>query len=155
MSAVVNDRAGAPVAGLRREDFEVFENDRPRPLSFFSVERSGGEGAPPDATPGAGGSAHAPAPGGSQGAVAGGRALVLFVDTLHLTPGGLAQAKKALRQFVDEQMTGRDVAAVVSTSGGGGLLGRFTSDHQLLRLAVEPTPPTRRGRRVSNLRFGI
>jgi VWFA-related protein len=141
LSAVVTDRGGAPVAGLRREDFEVFENDRPREISFFSVEGAGG------ASPGAGGAGVAPpataaaAPTGSPGAAAAGRAVVLFVDTLHLTPGGLAHAKKALRRFLDEQMTERDVAAVVSTSGGGGLLGQFTRDRQLLRLAVERLHP--------------
>lgn len=141
LSAVVTDRAGRPVADLRREDFEVFENERPRAISFFSVERAGGEGAPPVATPGAGGATSAPAPGASPAAEAAGRAVVLFVDTLHLTPGGLAQAKKALRRFVEEQMAARDVAAVVSTSGGGGLQGQFTRDRQLLRLAVERLHP--------------
>jgi VWFA-related protein len=150
LSAVVTDRAGAPVSDLRKEDFELFENDRPREITFFSVERVGG------ASPGAGGGGLLPpanaagAPAGSPGAPAappapatpsGGRAVVLFVDTLHLTAGGLAQAKRALRRFIDEQMSGRDVAAVVSTSGGGGLLGQFTNDRQLLRLAVERLQP--------------
>ncbi|HEV3469314.1 MAG TPA: VWA domain-containing protein, partial [Pyrinomonadaceae bacterium] len=70
-----------------------------------------------------------------------GRAVVLLADTLHLTPGGLAQAKQAMRKFIDEQMGARDVAAVVSTSGGGGLLGQFTRDRELLRLAVERLHP--------------
>lgn len=151
LSAVVTDRAGAPVADLRREDFELLENDRPREISFFSVERVGGEGQPPPAGAGGPGAAggvssavsHAPGrpPTEAPLPAEGRRAVVLFVDTLHLTPGGLAQAKTALRRFVDEQMTPRDVVAVVSTSGGGGLLGQFTSDRQLLRLAVERLQP--------------
>jgi VWFA-related protein len=143
LSAVVTDRQGAPVSGLTREDFEVLENDRPRQISFFSAEGGENPGAAHADAGSAGGgaaaSASAPAPDAAPAAA--GRAVVLFVDTLHLTPGGLAQAKKALRAFLDEQMTARDVAAVVSTAGGGGLLGQFTRDRQLLRLAVERLQP--------------
>jgi hypothetical protein len=41
LSAVVTDARGRPVEDLRRKDCEVFENDRPRQVGFFSVERVG------------------------------------------------------------------------------------------------------------------
>ena len=36
--AVVTDKRGQPVAGLKKEDFELLEENRPQAISFFSVE---------------------------------------------------------------------------------------------------------------------
>jgi VWFA-related protein len=144
LSAVVTDKGGRAVEDLRKEDFEVLENDRPRQVSFFSVERVGG--APVaragEASPAAADKSAAKSPDAvGARAPAVGRTVVLFVDALHLTPSGLMQVKKVLRRFIDEQMTDGDMVAVVSTAGGAGLLGQFTRDRALLRLAVDRLHP--------------
>lgn len=36
--AVVTDKRGQPVAGLKKEDFELLEENRPQAISFFSAE---------------------------------------------------------------------------------------------------------------------
>jgi VWFA-related protein len=142
LSAVVTDKGGRAVEDLRKEDFEVLENDRPRQVSFFSVEHVGGavaragEASPTAAKESAATIAASPTVTTSR-APAVGRTVVLFVDALHLTPSGLMQVKKVLRRFIDQQMTEGDLVAVVSTAGGAGLLGQFTRDRGLLRLAVE------------------
>ena len=42
IDALIKDkRTGEPVEGLTREDFEIFDNGRPRPISYFSHEASG------------------------------------------------------------------------------------------------------------------
>jgi VWFA-related protein len=39
VTATVSDDAGRFVPGLRQDDFEVYEDDRPQPVSHFSAER--------------------------------------------------------------------------------------------------------------------
>ena len=41
---VVRDKQGHPVAGLKQEDFQVYDNDKPRPISAFNVEQRGSTG---------------------------------------------------------------------------------------------------------------
>ncbi|HKP86103.1 MAG TPA: hypothetical protein VJZ26_08405, partial [Blastocatellia bacterium] len=36
--AVITDKQGQLVSDLKREDFEILENNRPQEISFFSVE---------------------------------------------------------------------------------------------------------------------
>jgi len=38
---VVRDKQGRPIADLKREDFEVVDNGKPRPVSAFNVEQRG------------------------------------------------------------------------------------------------------------------
>jgi VWFA-related protein len=126
--AVVTDKRGQPVAGLKKEDFELLEENRPQAISFFSVEdvttpadsqRSGGVSTLRTPTEDAA------------------RTIVLFVDTVHISFENLARTKQAVRRFVDEQMTDRDMVALVTSSGALGLMEQFTHDRQLLRAAVE------------------
>lgn len=127
--AVVTDSKGRPVDGLTRDDFEVFEDGQPQPVSFFSVERAPGVSDPP-AGPAVRPKGAAPA-----------RTVVLFVDTLHLAPANLLRAKRSMRKFVDEMMTDRDLVAVVSTDGTLGVLQQFMSDRAMLRRAIDRLKP--------------
>jgi VWFA-related protein len=144
LSAVVTDRRGQAVENLTKDDFELLENERPQPISFFTVEGVGGavqtagNPAPTTSTVGDAGSRAAVAP---PAPVAVGRTVVLFVDALHMTPSGLTNVKKALTRFVETQMTEGDLVAVVSTGASGGLLGQFTRDRQLLRAAIARLSP--------------
>ncbi|HEX7958020.1 MAG TPA: VWA domain-containing protein, partial [Pyrinomonadaceae bacterium] len=129
--AVVTDRKGQPVDGLSREDFELLEDGKPQPISFFDVVRAPGRDAEPAAA----------VPDAKPNRAAPARTVVLFVDALHLAPANLFRAKRFLRKFVDESMTDRDTVAVVSTAGTLGILQQFTSDKKVLRLAVERLQP--------------
>jgi VWFA-related protein len=149
LSAVVTDKRGQAVENLSKEDFELLENERPQPISFFTVERVGGAASPPATTsasaavintPGASGeTSRANSAPSSPAAV--GRTVVLFVDALHLTPSGLMNVKKALTRFVETQMTENDLVAVVSTGASGALLGQLTRDRNLLRAAIARLSP--------------
>jgi VWFA-related protein len=133
LRAVVTDRKGQPVENLKKEDFEVLENGQPREVSFFALERA-------PASPGAGPSQGAPRAGGASAATASAqpaRTIVLFADTLHLSPVSLMRAKIELKHFVDEQMTDGDLVAVVSTSGTLGVLQQFTRDRRVLKYAID------------------
>jgi VWFA-related protein len=133
LRAVVTDRKGQPVENLRKEDFEVLENGQPRDISFFSLERA-------PVSPGAVAATQAPRPAGApapSSSAQPARTVVLFVDTLHLSPVSLARAKTELKHFVDEQMTERDLVAVVATSGTLGVLQQFTRDRRVLKYAID------------------
>lgn len=125
--AVVTDKRGQPVGDLKKEDFELLENTRPQNISFFSVERINSEpGAEKPGGPASLRAQEAPA-----------RTIVLFVDTVHITFENLARAKQALKRFIDEQMTDRDMVALVTSSGAVGLMEQFTRDRQMIRSAID------------------
>jgi len=89
VDAHVTDSRGRPISGLQVEDFELFEDDKPVPITSFR---------PP-------GSSSIPAPSAPDGAVAvtstpetAGReplTVAIYVDRFHLSPGG---RKRALDQ---------------------------------------------------------
>src|SRR6185436_14676117 len=51
--AVVTDKNGRVIDGLKQEEFEVLENGKPQSTEFFSIESIGtlSGGIPPDAAP--------------------------------------------------------------------------------------------------------
>jgi VWFA-related protein len=139
LRAVVTNKQGQPVNDLKKEDFEVQENGRPQGVSFFSAESIGGAlktGSLPAASPE---KPSAPKPPTAQVPA---RTLVIFVDTLTMEAGSLLRSKRALGKFVDEQITDRDMTALVATSGTLGLNGLFTSDKKVLHYMIDRLSPT-------------
>jgi VWFA-related protein len=134
--AVVTDERGRPRGDLERGDFEVLDNGRVQEIAFFSVERVG-EAAPRAADTTAALPGTRSTEPSVRKPVSPTRSVVLFADTLHLSASSLVETKKALRAFVDTQMTDGDVAAVVVTDGSLGLASQFTQDRNLLRAAVD------------------
>ena len=128
LRAVVTDKRGQPVAGLKKEDFELLEENRAQEINFFSVEDVGKglESKKPEVVS----TLRTP----TQNVA---RTIVLFVDTVHSSFENLPRIKQTLRRFVDEQMTDRDQVALVTSSGTLGLMEQLTNDRQLLRVAIE------------------
>jgi len=127
--AVVTDKQGAFINGLKKEDFEVLEDGRPQTISFFSAESIAG---PAGAKPGAPANPDISA-GTATPAAASGRNIVIFVDSLNMSASSLLRTKQTLRKFVDEKLAATDRVALVATSGSLGLLSQFTQD----KLALE------------------
>jgi VWFA-related protein len=127
--AVVTDKRGQPVTGLKKEDFELLEENRPQEISFFSAEDlgnpSGSPKKPDDVT-----TLRTPTQDVS-------RTIVLFVDTVHTSFENIDQTKRALRRFVDEQMSDGDLVALITSSGSLGLMEQFTRSRQILRAGIE------------------
>lgn len=128
--AVVTDRQGQVIGDLKKEDFELLENGRPQEIAFFSVERIGSE------------SKRAREPSGAEAdrirpAELPARAIVLFVDTLHLSFSSLVRTRQAIRRFVEEQIGESDVVAIVASGGTLGLVQQFTRDQRVLRYAID------------------
>src|SRR5215216_323205 len=74
--AVVTDKQGQPVGNLKKEDFELLENNRPQNISFFSVEAIGTQPGPDKPAE------HAPLRARQEEPA---RTVVLFVDTVHIS----------------------------------------------------------------------
>jgi len=102
---VVRDKQGRAVGDLKREDFQVFDNDKPRPVSAFTVEKRG------VAETNAGASAQSGAQPQAQR-----RFIVFLFDDMHLSAEDLARVQKAGMNALDEALSGSNFAAVVSTS---------------------------------------
>jgi VWFA-related protein len=106
---VVRDKQGRAVAGLEKEDFQVFDNDKSRDISGFTVESRGNSMSA--AGPGATSSPDRSARGSTA------QRFVLFLfDDLHLSFDDLPQAQKAGVKALDEGLSGSDAAGVFSTS---------------------------------------
>jgi VWFA-related protein len=141
--AVVTDKDGRPRDDLTKQDFEVRENGVARDISFFSVERTGGDAGPSSPSSFSSGPAPAGAAPGSSAAqpAATPRTVVFFVDAANMPSPSVVRVKKSLGAYVDTRLSARDLAAVVSSGGSLGLEGQFTHDRALLRAAIEKISP--------------
>jgi len=125
---VVRDKQGLPVVGLKKEDFQIYDNDKPRPISSFNVERRGTTGNT-ETNP----QSSSPASAAPQ-ATASQRFIVLLFDDLHITNEDLAHVQKAGMKALDESLSPSDAAAVLSLSGKTN--SGFTRDHAHLQQAI-------------------
>jgi VWFA-related protein len=129
IDALVTDKAGKPVSGLKREDFELYDNNKPQPITHFSYEESN-----------AGRAKNSPAgqPPIPKAITARElkRVVAFVVDTLHMQFENLYRTRKMLQDFVDNQMAPGDLVLILPSGGGSGLLQQFTSDRSLLRNAI-------------------
>jgi VWFA-related protein len=136
--AVVTDKRGTVIKNLTRDDFEITESGKQQTISFFSTESissvSGAPGAIVDPRPSGSGKGLPRKAGLPREA---GRTIVFLVDTLHLSQTSLLQLRPVLFSFLDERLSGRDLAAVLTTSGSLGIAGQLTNDKQVLRKATD------------------
>jgi VWFA-related protein len=119
---VVVSEKGRPRPGLKREDFAVFEDGKPQTLvQFAAYGRRWPAGASAPA---------APAPIAADEAVDlfPRRHVVLVIDDVHMEFASLARARKALTQFVEEDLEPEDQVALLTTSGSRALAQEFTAD---------------------------
>jgi VWFA-related protein len=125
--AVVTDKLGKAIRNLRKEDFEVIENGKPQEISFFAAESLAEE-----SKLGAAAAAKEPRVSAREPK----RTMVFFVDTLHISNANLLRLQTVLLNFINNQVTDQDLAAVVTSSGSLGIFSQFTKDKQVLRKAV-------------------
>lgn len=136
---VVRDKEGRTVADLKKEDFQVFDEGKSRPVSGFVVEKRssvGSHGAiatESDQHPPAQDKAAIPS------SILPERVTVLLFDDLHLSYEDIAHSTKAASQVLDDTLSGSDVAAVVSASGS--VNSGLTRDQAKLQEALKSLRP--------------
>ncbi len=143
LRAVVTDKRGQPITDLKQEDFELAENGKKQEVSFFSIVkipgRGGGEARRTETSP------TTAVPKAPTGVIrtneTPARTVVLYVDTLHLSPQSLLRVKQSLRKFIDERLTDYDLTAIVTSVGSLGVVEQFTRDRRILRHAVDRLSP--------------
>lgn len=123
---VVRDSQGHTVGTLNKQDFSVLDDGKERTISGFSVETRGGEtginvsGSPPAML-------NSPAAVQQPGAPSQ-RFVVLMFDDMHMDPASLDYARGAATKMLQEQPSGADMFAVLTTSGSNSGL---TRDHEV------------------------
>src|SRR5215510_14794612 len=135
VDAIVTDGRGNYVHELKKEDFQIFEDGKPQPITNFApvdipIER--GERplfakAPvePDVQ--------------SNEQPFAGRVYVMVLDSAHTLPQNTNLVRLAAKRFIDEKLGTNDLMAVVTArgiAGGDGSGQEFTNNRRLLNAAV-------------------
>ena len=134
VDAVVTDRKGHAITNLKPEDFEIFEDGKPQPITNFSFINLAAANSAPLANRGTGALAVPPEELKRENV---NRTVVLVADDLNLSFESTALLRRALKKFVDTQMGPRDLVSIARTSTGLGALEDFTNDKRELSAAVD------------------
>lgn len=139
VDAVVTDRDGKPVSGLTASDFEVLQDGHAQPITSVNYVENPTERVA-NGTVGGGASRAGTAPPASVSGARPGdvrRTIAIVVDDLHLSFENVPNIRRAVREFLANQVRPGDMVAIIRTSGGVGSLQQFTNDRRVLDAAVE------------------
>lgn len=140
----VTDKSGNRVTGLRKGDFEVFEDGKPVEVTNF-VALEGGRTVQASPAPAEEAGAQPPSPRGSGtagAAAAAGTAedawnLVVFFDNTNLRPAGRARALAQLRGFLDRRLAPGDRAMLVTYEWGLHVRLPFSADRAAIATTLQ------------------
>ncbi|MBC8028565.1 MAG: VWA domain-containing protein [Pyrinomonadaceae bacterium] len=133
---VVLDKQGRFVDGLTPEQFQLRVDGKPVTPAFIehviagTVKEEKLESAVARGLP-ATNVAAAPVSSSYRG-----RTIIFFIDDLHLSAESVVQTRKAILDFVENQMGTDDHVAIASPSGQLGFLQKFTDLKPVLRAAI-------------------
>jgi len=143
IDAVVTDKDGKLIKGLKPENFEMMEEGKVQKLEavdYYDTEKIevAGNG---DAEPIVIDLDTANDPETIRPIVRDHRLTVLFFDTTSLNPEDLIRATGAANDFVKKQMTPADLVAVIMYGTQYKVLTGFTNDHEALTKAITSLTP--------------
>jgi VWFA-related protein len=130
----VFDKQGRFVDGLKPEQFELRVDGKPQPISFFERVATGSiQEAKAQLTAETG---LANPTNTNTSVTPQGRTIVFFLDDFHLSAASVEHVRKAILQFVDNEMGLNDQVLVGSATGQIGFLAQLTDNKAVLHAAV-------------------
>ena len=133
VDVVVTDEKGNFVSGLKREDFEVFEDGKPQKIDTFAYVEIPVTQDNPFVLAGRPVSSDTQ----SNRTPFTGRLYVIVLDDLDVAAMRTAQVKKSAKEFIDRYMGANDIAAIIHTSGRTDAAQEFTNNKALLHAAID------------------
>jgi len=134
IDAVVTDKQGNPIAGLRPEDFVVEENGKAQKVVSLTTPADSAPAPAPQLPPGI----YSNRP---QYRSSGTPITVMLLDALNTPFTDQAYARRQMLAFVREQFKPTDRMAVFTLTGSLNVLQDFTSDPQVLYTALQRFKP--------------
>ncbi len=131
IDVVVTDRRGNPIAGLTKDDFEIRENNVPKPITnFYEVAGSQAKNVVADSVP------NAPVPPAQPAAPQSSedipdnmkRRIIFYIDNLSLAPFNRNRVFKDMKEFLKTAMRPGDEAMVATYNRSMKVRVPFTRD---------------------------
>lgn len=130
---VVVTKDGKQVAGLKPDDFEIFEDGHRQQITnfaFFSVRS-------PSTKPTSGTTSDSPAlPPPTPQPYEIRRTVAIVVDDLGMSFQSMSQLRQYLTKFIAEKLSPNDLVAIIRTGSEVGALQQFTTDPRVLASAI-------------------
>ncbi len=134
---MVLDKQGKFVDGLKKEDFELRIDGKPRTIQAFEKITAGSDEESQLAAARGATTVNPKRPVPLDR----GRIVFFYLDDFHMDLTGVVLARKVINTFIDKQMGQNDQAAIASATGQIGFLQQLTNDRMVLRLALERLTP--------------
>jgi VWFA-related protein len=131
VDALVTDKDGRFVRGLRQEDFQIFEDGRPQKIASFAMVDIPARASAPE-TP-----RQVERDVQTSERPFAGRLYVLVLDDLHTAAERSQLVRNAARRFIERHMTADDRMAIVHADRRAGAAQDFTGSKRLLLAAVD------------------
>lgn len=135
MGVAVFNKQGQFIKNLKREDFELFVDGKPVPISFF--EQNTAKSRDDEAKIGQESIKSGTLNNALVKPVGRSRNIIFVVDDLHLSFDSHYRIKKLLLKFIEQEMISEDTVAIISSTGKIGFLQQFTNDKTVLRTSIE------------------
>jgi VWFA-related protein len=126
VDAVVVDKQGKPLTGLRKEDFVLTEDGVPQPIESFEAVVLPVVPPPTEAP------RHPPVADNMRVEARSGRVFAVVFDDMHLSPRQAHRAKKVVAEFLRQGAQEGDRVVIVTTSGGAAWSARMEADREEL-----------------------
>jgi VWFA-related protein len=141
IDAVVT-KNGKSIKDLKAADFEIFEDGRRQEITSFAYVSNVTNNARAEAEPGTTSSKDPNAPANPNPpppppTEIARRRIALVVDDYGLSAQSMADVRRQLRKFIDEQLNPNDLIAIIRTSRARRELPHFTNDRSRINQAWE------------------
>ncbi|MGH9459258.1 MAG: VWA domain-containing protein [Thermoanaerobaculia bacterium] len=132
IDVVVTDRRGNAITGLTKDDFILYENGRPQPITNFYEVVTRTDSAEPQVR-----TAEAPRPAEPERPQQLSRKIVIFVDNLSLAPFNRNRVFEAMKEFTRETLRPGDEAMIVTWNRSLNTRLPFTSDAKQIEQVLD------------------